>query len=90
MCLIGQIVLYYNNWDPSLDRIRQPGLISGGTVWWSGVAVGAGAGGGAGGPEVAVLGLQRVAAVVPGVPGAAGSGGTVGLAGTLGAAQQTL
>ena len=44
-------------------------------------------GGGAGGPEVAVLGLQQVAAVVPAVPGAAGSGGTLGLAGTLGAAR---
>ena len=62
----------------------------GGTDGWPGVAVGAGAGGGAGGPEVAVLRIQWVVAVIPGVPGAASSGGTVGLAGTLGAAQESL
>ena len=63
-------------------------ISGGGTVWRSGVAVGAGP---AllcfrGGEEVAVAGPRMVGVVVPGVPGTAGVGGTVGKAGTLGPA----
>ena len=69
------------------------GRISGGTVWWSGVAVGAGPAllcFPGGGEEVAVAGPRMVGVVVPGVPGAAGVGGTVCTAGTLGPAQHCL